>query len=338
MIPMKTKVNLLLGLAVGALFIWLALRGTDFEGVKASFKAANYLYLIPVVFLSIAVQVARSYRWGVIVEPLEKVNQGTLFTITSVGFMAITLLPVRMGEIVRPYLISRKSTVRLGSALATIVVERIFDMLTLLVLLLFVLMMVKLPEWVFRTAYVILLITIPFLFLLIFLAVKRDISARGLDRMLGKLPPAFSSRLMRLFHSFLDGLQILPDWRKTVYLSCLSLLIWCLIGVATYTLFSSFASMGELPLAAAFAVLIITALGVALPTAPGFIGNYHFSCVVGLTLFGIPKTDALTFAIVLHFIQFCVVIVLGLACLPFIKVPLPSIFKSGEQINDRYTA
>jgi len=57
---------------------------------------------------------------------------------------------------------------------------------------------------------------------------------------------------------------------------------------------------------------------------------------VGLTLFGIPKTDALTFAIVLHFIQFSVVIVLGLACLPFIKVPLASLFKSGEQINAKY--
>jgi len=333
---MKTKINLLLGLAVGALFIWLALRGTDFEGVKASFKAANYLYLIPVVFLSIIVQIVRSYRWGVIVEPLEKISQGTLFSITSVGFMAITLLPVRMGEFVRPYLISRKSTIKLGSSLATIVVERIFDMLTLMILLLFVLMTVDLPEWVFRTAYAILLIIIPFLFLLIFLAVKREISAKGFDRIVRKLPPAFSSRLMKLFHSFLDGLQILPDWKKTVYLSFLSLCIWGLIGLITYILFSSFASMSELPLAAAYAVLIITALGVALPTAPGFIGNYHFSCVVGLTLFGIPKTDALTFAIVLHFIQFAVVIVLGLACLPFIKVPLSSLFKSGEQINTTY--
>jgi uncharacterized protein (TIRG00374 family) len=332
---MKTKVNLFLGLAVGGLFVWLAFRGTDFEGVKASFKAANYLYLIPVVFLSMIVQVVRSYRWGVIIEPLEKIDQRTLFSITSVGFMAITLLPVRMGEFVRPYLISRKSTVKLGSSLATIVVERIFDMLTLMILLLFVLMTVDLPEWVFRTAYAILLLIIPFLFLLIFLAVKREISAKGFDRIVGKLPPAFASRLMRLFHSFIDGLQILPDWKKTVYLSFLSLCIWGLIGLVTYILFSSFASMGELPLASAYAVLIITALGVALPTAPGFIGNYHFSCVVGLTLFGIPKTDALTFAIVLHFIQLTVVIVLGLACLPFIKVPLASLFKSGEQINSK---
>ncbi len=208
---MKTKVNLLLGLAMGALFIWLALRGTDFEGVKASFKAANYLYLIPVVFLSVIVQIVRSYRWGVIVEPMEKVSQWTLFSITSVGFMAISLLPVRMGEIVRPYLISRKSSIKLGSSLATIVVERIFDMLTLMILLLFVLIEVELPQWIFRSACSILIVFIPFLVLLIFLAVKRELSAKGVDRILGKLPDKISSRLMRLFHSFLDGLQILPD-------------------------------------------------------------------------------------------------------------------------------
>ena len=91
--------------------------------------------------------------------------------------------------------------------------------------------------------------------------------------------------------------------------------------------------MGQLPLTAGYAVLVITALGVALPTAPGFIGNYHFSCVLGLTLFGVPKTDALTFAILLHFLQLSVMILLSLICLPFMKVSLPTLLKSGEQIT-----
>jgi uncharacterized protein (TIRG00374 family) len=128
---MKTKVNIILGSLVGLLFVWLAFRGTDIEGLKSSFKAVKYIYIVPVVFLSIVVLVLRSYRWGVILEPLEKINQWTLFSITAVGFMAISLLPVRMGEFARPYLISKKSSIRMGSALATIVVERIFDMLTL---------------------------------------------------------------------------------------------------------------------------------------------------------------------------------------------------------------
>ena len=330
---MKTKVNIILGSLVGLLFVWLAFRGTDIEGIKSSFKAVKYIYIVPVVFLSIVVLVLRSYRWGVILEPLEKINQRTLFSITAVGFMAINLLPVRMGEFARPYLISKKSSIRMGSALATIVVERIFDMLTLMIFLLLVLVTVKLPDWIFKSACSVLLFVIPLFLLLIFLAVKRDISAKGVDRMISILPKTLSSRLMRLFHSFLDGLQILPDIKKTFYITFLSAIIWSLIALATYILFSSFKSMLNLPLAAAYAVLVITALGVTLPAAPGFVGNYHYSCVLALTLFGIPKTDALTFAIILHFTQVIVTISLGFLFLPFIKVSLPTIFKGGEKID-----
>jgi len=247
--------------------------------------------------------------------------------------MAISLLPVRMGELARPYLISQKSTIKMGSSLATIVVERIFDMLTLMMVLLLILMMVKLPAWIFRSACSILLIVIPLFLVLIFLAVKRDVSVKSIDRIIGKLPKTLSSRLMRLLHSFLDGLQILPDLKKIFYLASLSALIWFLVGLSTYILFSSFESMLGLSLAAAYVVLVITALGVTLPTAPGFVGNYHFSCVLALTIFGIPKTDALTFAILLHFIQVMVTIVLGLIFLPSIKVSLPALFKGGERIN-----
>ena len=330
---MKTKVNILLGILVSLFFIWLAFRGTDVAGIKSSFKTVNYLYLIPVLFLTIIVQILRSYRWGVILEPLEKINQWTLFSITAVGFMAISLLPWRMGEFARPYLISRKSTIKMGSSLATILVERIFDMLTLMMVLLLVLMMVELPAWLFRSACSILIVVILLLFFLIFLVVKRDLSVKGVDRVISKLPKTLSSRAMGLFHSFLDGLQILPDLKKTFYLAFLSAVIWSLVALSSYILFSSFTSMLGLPLAAAYAVLAITALGVTLPTAPGFVGNFHYSCVLALMLFGIPKNDALTYAILLHFVQIMITILLGLIFLPSIKVPLPSIFKGGKQAN-----
>ena len=330
---MKTKVNVILGLLVGSLFIWLAFRDTNVEGIKSSFEAANYIYLIPVVFLATIVPLLRSYRLGVILEPLEKIDQWSLFSITAVGFMAITLLPVRMGEFVRPYLISQKSTIKMGSSLATIVVERIFDMLTLMMVLLLVIMMVKLPAWIIRSACSILLLIIPLLLILIFLEVKREVSVKSIDRVIGRLPKTLSSRLMRWLHSFLDGLQILPDLKKTFYLVFLSVLIWSLAGLSIYILFSSFESMLELPLVSAYAVLVITALGVTLPAAPGFVGNYHFSCVLALTLFGVPKTDALTFAILLHSILIMVTIVLGLIFLPFFKVSFPTIFKGNEKID-----
>ena len=330
---MKTKVNVAVGLLVGALFIWLAVRNTNIEEIKASFEAATYLYVIPVALLSFIVQVLRSYRWGVMLEPMEKIDQWTLFSITSVGFMAISLLPWRMGEFARPYLVSQKRGIKMGSAFATIVVERIFDMLTLMGALLVILMFISLPVWLFRSACSIIVLFIGLLFLLIFLIVKREFSVKGIDRIIGVLPHKLSTRIMKLVHSFLDGLQILPDLKKTFYLGFLSVIIWTIVGVSTYILFSSFESMNQLSLAAGFTVLVVTALGITLPAAPGFVGNYHFSCVLALTLFGIPKTDALTFAILLHFIQVMVVVILGLLFLPFMHVSLPVLFKGNRQTN-----
>jgi len=332
---MKAKANVIAGTLIGALFIWLAFRGTDFSTLGASFRSADYRYLIPAVLLSVMVQLLRSYRWGVILEPLKKIDQWSLLSATSVGFMAISLLPVRMGEFVRPYLISRKNDLKLGAALATIVVERVFDMLTLMILLVYVIWsssskLIQLPPWVFRSAYLILIVIIPMLLLLIFVAIKRDVSAKGIDRIIKLLPHALSDRLTRIVHSFLDGLQILPDWRKTTYLALLSLLTWFCIGMINYTLFKSFASMAHLPLSTAYTVLLITALGITLPTAPGFVGNYHFFCVLGLALFGISKADALTYAILIHGLQFVIIILLGLIFIPFIKVPLPVILKGSS--------
>jgi hypothetical protein len=68
---------------------------------------------------------------------------------------------------------------------------------------------------------------------------------------------------------------------------------------------------------AAFVLMIILIIGIAIPTAPGFIGNWHYFCILGLDIFGIPKTDALTFAIIYHFLSIGIVIVLGLIFLPF---------------------
>jgi uncharacterized membrane protein YbhN (UPF0104 family) len=73
--------------------------------------------------------------------------------------------------------------------------------------------------------------------------------------------------------------------------------------------------------------MVILLIGIAIPTAPGFIGNWHYACILGLTLFGIPKSDALTFAIIYHFLSLAIVIVLGLIFLPFNKFSLSDMKK-----------
>jgi hypothetical protein len=101
--------------------------------------------------------------------------------------------------------------------------------------------------------------------------------------------------------------------------------IWTINAAAIYVLFQAFAF--DLPFTAAVVTMIILLIGIMIPTAPGFIGNWHYACILGLTLFGIAKPEALTFAIVYHFLSIGIVILLGVLFLPSNKFSIADMRK-----------
>lgn len=319
----------MIGLLISGLFIYLALRGININDLAASFKEADYLYFIPVILVIVLGHYLRCYRWGIILESLVKYDQKRLFAIGSIGFMAVSMLPARLGEFARPYLVKQKSGVRMSATMATIIVERVFDVLALMVLMFMVLVKIDLPPIIFNTGITTLSVAFAVLLVLIFLAVKKDFSLNTIDIIVSKFPTRLAKPLKHLAHSFIEGLQILPDIKKTLYVSLLSFLIWIVIGSSAYVLF--FAYGFKLSLINAFAITVIVALGVMLPAAPGFVGTYHFACVLGLKSFGIAKATALSYAIALHFLQMMPVIILGLIFLPFQKISLPGMIKNEEK-------
>ncbi len=326
---MKRFGKLLAGLIISGFCIYFAFSGINFSELAKNFQSANYLYVIPVVLLTVTGLLLRSYRWGIILESLIKYDQTTLFTITSIGFMAVGILPARLGEFARPYLVKQKSGIKMSSTLATIIVERIFDLLALMLVLLAVVLKISLPPIIFKSGITTLTIAFSIFIILIFLAVKKDFSLNKIDTLLSRLPARLEKLFKHLVHSFLEGLQILPDIKKTLYVSLLSIVFWSVICLSAYILFFSFGF--NLPLINAFAITVIIALGVMIPAAPGFVGTYHFACVLGLTSFGISKPAALSYAIVLHFLQMAPVIIIGLLFLPFQKVSLPKFIRKEEE-------
>jgi hypothetical protein len=121
---------------------------------------------------------------------------------------------------------------------------------------------------------------------------------------------------------------MLPDLKKTLWVLLLSLVNWLLVGATNYVLFYAFGM--NLSIFNAFAILAIVALGVMVPAAPGFIGTYHYACVLGLTSFGIAKSEALSYAVALHFLQMVPVILTGLLFLPFQKLSFGGLVKKAE--------
>jgi hypothetical protein len=310
---MKKKV--IVGLALSALLVYLSIRGIDFQGVADGFRTIHYGYVLPALALLFLMQVLRSFRWGLILSPLAKIDQLSLFSVTSVGFLAIVAIPARLGELARPYLITKKSSLKMSSALGTIIVERVLDSLTVLVIAVFVLFFIPLPPWLVRASVLFLLATLALLTVMILMIIKREASLRVMAPLIRKLPARYAEGLDRLVFHFIEGFRIMVDPALLISVTGLSIFIWLIDVLAIYLLFLAFGF--HLPVAAAFVLMIILIIGIAIPTAPGFIGNWHYFCILGLSLFDVPRTEALTFAIIYHALSIGLVVVLGVAFLPF---------------------
>jgi uncharacterized protein (TIRG00374 family) len=309
------KKKMIAGLLLSALLVYLSIRGIDFQGVAEGFRTIRYGYVLPALALLLLMQALRSVRWGLILSPLAKIDQLSLFSVTSVGFLAIVAFPARLGELARPYLITKKSPLKMSSALGTIIVERVLDSLTVLVIAVFVLFFIPLPPWLVRASILFLLATLALITAMILIIIKREASLRFLAPLTRKLPTGFAERLDRLIFHFIEGFRIMVNPALLVSVTGLSFFIWLVDVLAIHLLLLAFGF--QLPVAAAFVLMIILIIGIAIPTAPGFIGNWHYSCILGLSLFDVPRTEALTFAVIYHALSIGLVVVLGVAFLPF---------------------
>lgn len=312
------KKNLILGVLISAALLYFSVRGIDFTAVANGFKTMRCDYLIAAIVFLTLLQVVRSYRWGVILRPIKKIDQLSLFSITSVGFMALVAMPARIGELARPFLIKQKTGMRMTVAVGTVFIERILDMLTIMIIFFSVLFFVPLPTWLVNSSIAFLVITLIILICMLLLIFKRDASIKVFKRMTRIFPERWKARLNELIHHFIDGIEMITDIRLILYATFLSMVIWALDIAAIYVLFLAFGL--KLSLVAAVIVMVVLIIGITLPTAPGYIGNWHFFCIAGMTLFGASKADALTYAIMLHFVSVGVVLALGLIFLPFNKI------------------
>jgi uncharacterized protein (TIRG00374 family) len=322
------KKKLTVGIIFGAALVYLSIRGINFQDVATGFKTVRYGYVLSVLIILLLMQALRSWRWGVILSPMEKVDQLSLFSVTSVGFLAIIAFPARIGELARPYLIANKSQIGMSAAVGTILVERVFDCLTVLFILVIALFFIPLPTWLIRSGVAFLLITLIIFAVMIFMIMKREVSLRALNSLFRKLPEKYTLKLNHLFHQLIDGFKIIIDIKLFLYVALLSILIWLIDVTAIYLMFLAFGF--TLPPAAAFVVMIVLMIGITIPTAPGLIGNWHYSCILGLSLFDIPKADAFAFSVIFHFIAVGIVIILGMMFLPFNKFSLSDLSRQDK--------
>lgn len=319
--------KIVLGLIVSAVLVYLSFRGIDKNALLQALKGIDYYLIALSVVILIFMQIIRSVRWGFLLAPMERISQTMLFAITSVGFLAIVSIPARIGELARPYLITKRTSIPMSSALATILIERLLDSATVLLVMAGTILMTPLPSWLVRSGFFVLIITILAMATVVIIYAKREIVFRRLLSRASHLPKRWG-RIIETIQRFVDGFKVIANCRYLLLAGLFSVLFWLIDALSIYLLLRAFHL--ELPLISAFVIMLILLVGIVIPTAPGFIGNWHFACVVGLSLFDVPKAEALSFAIVYHFITMVVIIGLGLVYLPSYTFKFKDIKKSVE--------
>ncbi len=310
----KNHFKLLFGLLIGAAFMYFAFRKVDFAQMGDAFKRANYWYLLLALVCLFVSHWMRAVRWHYLLAPIQKVKTKHLFSALMIGYMANTFTPAHLGEFLRAYVLGRKSHVKASSVFGTIVTERIIDIFTLLFLMALAIVVFPFPDWVTKSGYATFAGVVILLVFLIVMKRNRDASLRILNKLLKPLPKKLSSKVDGLFHSFLDGVVGLKNWRHYVITYVLSLLIWACYGGVIYLSFYAFdfVTQYNLPCTATLVVLVITTISVIVPSSQGYVGTYHWLCQLSLGLFAVPKSEALSFAFVLHGINIIPILIVGL--------------------------
>ncbi|SVD55983.1 uncharacterized protein METZ01_LOCUS408837, partial [marine metagenome] len=214
------------GILFSIVFFWFSIKGVEFGEIIIRLKDFNYVYLIPVVILSLLGAYLKSLRWGFILNPLKKIGQRELFPISCVGSMAIILFPMRIGELIKPYLISRESKIPLSAAISTVFVERVLDVLALLCI--FFLVILNDPfigikaNWGYSYLSGIIILII-FMF---FIYYKKSSSLKFLRIVFKKIPVTLWKKIENIFHNIINGFEIIVSSKKLFYVVILTAFNW----------------------------------------------------------------------------------------------------------------
>lgn len=291
--------KLWLGLLISAIFLWIALRGLDLSQVWVEMQQADYRWLIPSVATYFVGVLVRTWRWDYMLRPLKHIPVRRLFPVVVIGYMGNNVYPLRAGELLRSYVLRRREDIPMSASLATVVVERVFDGLVMLIFVFAALPRAPLPSDQIRS--VVIFASLAFFGALLVFFTLAAVPQRAYalaEWFSGKLLPERIGRpLLDFLDRFLHGLQSLRNFRNVLMIFFTSIVIWLLETVKYWFVMQAF------PFDVSFFALMlmngVVNLATTLPSAPGYVGTFESGSEI-LELYGVVDTVAVAYTLVLH--------------------------------------
>lgn len=305
--------------ALAAAILWWFGRKLDWEEVRQAASQSNkYLLGLAVVIICVA-YVFRAYRWGALLAPLGPTSLGHLFAATTVGFGAVFLLG-RMGEVVRPVVLPmRDPRVRVSSSFVTILVERIYDMMAVVVLFAVNLLWFTPPinarlefSRVRIAGIVLLILSIAAVAGLTWFRKRSNSTIGWLEKRLarvGLIPVRLKRALINILEQLAKSLRVLVDARELAVTIGWTALVWAGITLANWLVLRAFGL--RLGISEAIFILGWSLVGSLVPTPGGAAGAFHFATAAGLVFLGVPRETAAAVSIVMHVVDFGPAVIFG---------------------------
>lgn len=318
---MKTTLKVLIGILVASFFLWIAFREVEFEQIIEASKNISYGWILPFVLATLSAHYFRAERWRLLFNNKEKTpHRITLFTGVMVGYLS-NIPFARLGEVTRPVYVARQVDESNSKLIGTIVLERIIDMLSLLLLMAFVVIfMVSDPEILnnlfgidITNSKVLLSFALKAgeLVGLVVLGVALIyFLLKALSKKIGAIATGFE-KIKMISATFVDGILAVKELKNWPLFALYTALIWVFYIGMTYIPFWMFDmhSIYDLSFADALVLTMVSAVGIIIPT-PGGVGTYHLFITKSLfLLYAVPETIGLAYGTITHASTLVVIII-----------------------------
>jgi len=343
------KRHLLIGIIIIILSLYYAFKNVSMSELASALFSIRYAYLLPALLLIVLSYILRAIRWRYLISSVKDVGIFTIFSPMMIGFMA-NMLPARAGELIRAYLLGKKEDISFSASFATIFIERLFDMLLVLLLLFTVMLfrteifastdstanhrligyMVKFG-WISLSGFVLILA------FSVFLQFRNEWAMRIVHLIITPFPEKWRYNIISMVHSFTNGLSVIKDRRGFLLTVFLSLLIWTTFVFVYYPIYLAFDIQANLPIIPSLLVLCLTiAIFITLFPTPGFLGAFQAACVLALhEVFMIPKAIAVSFGIVAWLTMMGTTILIGIFFMVKDNISLREVITEEERIKGR---
>lgn len=332
----KKWLQITIGVAVSAFFIWLSFRSIKLADLAAALKSANWWYAIPMMCVTMASFFWRCFRWQILLAPVKKITAARLYPPLMIGFAFNNIFPARAGEFARPLALSKAEGVPYGTGFSTVLLERVIDVITLLVLFIGMPYYMSIDPsvketynlggkeiiidaaWLKSATKSISFLAVAMTIVLgsFLVPAMKKLYIAILEKM-PLLPAIVKEKLIAFIESFTSGIQSVKSPKAIVMLAIHSLIIWFSVAFSFQLMGWGFPGV-QMTFGQSLAFVVVTCVVISIPSSPGFWGLYEFGGLIALLLMGVVPNDAagraqaFAFTAVVHFLQWLPITIYGL--------------------------